>query len=76
MESIMKKMPLALDIKKTLLGGKNALSEYLDLARYYQQGLWDMVHAAAETLQISPGDLPKIYFDSLGWADSVCSSEK
>jgi c-di-GMP-related signal transduction protein len=74
MESIMKKMPLALEIKKTLLGEKTGLSDYLALASCYQKGLWDRVHAVAETLQLPQDELPGIYFDSLGWSDSICSS--
>jgi len=76
MESIMKKVPLALEIKKTLLGEKNTLTDYLDLSKSYQQGAWEKVHAAAAALQISPGELPRIYFDSLGWADSLGAGEK
>jgi c-di-GMP-related signal transduction protein len=76
MESIMKKMPLAADIKKTLLGEKNVLSDYLDLATSYQQASWDNVNSLAGSLQIDHDKLPKIYFDALGWADSVFLSNQ
>lgn len=76
MENIMKKLPLADNIKKALLGKKNALSNYLDLAVSYQNATWEEVNSLAETLQISHDNLPKIYLDALGWADSVCSGSQ
>jgi EAL and modified HD-GYP domain-containing signal transduction protein len=73
MGNIMKKLPLSMNIKKTLLGEKNALSDYLDLAVSYQNASWEEVSTLANKLEINQDKLPTIYFDALGWADSVCS---
>jgi c-di-GMP-related signal transduction protein len=76
MENIMKKLPLSMNIKKTLLGEKNALKDYLDLAVSYQNASWEEVSMLANKLQINQDNLPTIYFDALGWADSVCSGSQ
>jgi len=74
MENIMKKLPLTQDIKNALLGGKNILSDYLDLAVSYQHASWEKVSRLAETLKISNEKLPQIYLDAIGWADSIFST--
>jgi EAL and modified HD-GYP domain-containing signal transduction protein len=71
MENIMKKLPLAENIKKALLGTKNVLRDYLDLAVSYQNASWEEVNMLSNKLQIDQNILPTIYFDALGWADSV-----
>ena len=76
MENIMKKLPLSMNIKKTLMGEKNALKDYLDLAVSYQNASWEEVSMLANKLQINQDNLPTIYFDALGWADSVCSGSQ
>jgi EAL and modified HD-GYP domain-containing signal transduction protein len=74
MANIMKKLPLSDTIKKTLLGDKTVLSDYLDLAASYQQASWEKVNGIAEALRIDHAGLPKIYLDALGWADSILST--
>jgi c-di-GMP-related signal transduction protein len=76
MENIMKKLPLTQDIKNTLLGKKNILSDYLDLVVSYQYASWDKVSRLAETLKISHEKLPGIYLDAIGWADSIFSTNQ
>lgn len=76
MENIMKKLPLTRDIKNTLLGKKNILSDYLDLAVSYQHASWEKVSRLAETLKISHEKLPGIYLDAIGWADSIFSTNQ
>jgi c-di-GMP-related signal transduction protein len=76
MENIMKKLPLSMNIKKTLLGEANTLKNYLDLAVNYQNASWEEVSILADKLRINQDKLPSIYFDALGWADSVCSGNQ
>jgi len=75
MEHIMTMLPLSESIKKTLLGEKTALSDYLDLATSYEYAAWDSVETLSPALGIAPENLPQIYLDALGWADSLCAVE-
>ena len=75
MENIMKKLPLSKNIKDTLLGRDNTLKDYLDLAASYQSASWEDVNLLAKKLDIDQDKLPSIYFDALGWADSIFSGD-
>lgn len=75
MEHIMTMLPLSESIKKTLLGEKTALSDYLDLAASYEYAAWDSVETLSPALGIAPENLPQIYLDALSWADSLCAVE-
>jgi len=73
MQNIMKKLPLSVNIKKTLLGETTAMKDFLDLAVNYQKGSWEKVGTLAGSLGLSQDKLPAIYIEALGWADSVFS---
>ncbi|HQI80457.1 MAG TPA: HDOD domain-containing protein [Deltaproteobacteria bacterium] len=74
MENIMKRLPLADEIKKTLTGIGTPLREYLDLVTNYQSGSWETAETMAGRLQIPPDMLPSLYLDALGFADALYSA--
>jgi c-di-GMP-related signal transduction protein len=76
MENILKKLPLSEVIKMTLMGKKSSMSDYLNLAASYQMADWDSVAQHAKYLGLSQEKLPQVYFDALGWADSVFSANQ
>jgi EAL and modified HD-GYP domain-containing signal transduction protein len=71
METIMRKLPLADDIKHALSGLESPLTDYLDLAVSYQRGTWERVNRLAGSLQVSQDLLPQIYMEALGFADAL-----
>lgn len=74
MESVLKRLPLAEGIKKTLMREKTPLSDYLDLASSYQAGSWEKVHELSENLKLQSEKLPQIYLEALGFADALHAS--
>ncbi|HPI92168.1 MAG TPA: HDOD domain-containing protein [Deltaproteobacteria bacterium] len=74
MDNIMKTLPLSSEIKSTLTGGVGVLKEYLDIAMSYEKARWDNVISSAGRLGIPPRVLPKIYWNAVQFADSVCTA--
>ncbi len=75
MPSIMQKLPLSPNIKRTLLGRATPLSAYLELAVSYERGCWEEATRYAIRLDIPPGHLPALYLDALEWADGLFREE-
>jgi len=71
MESLMEKLPLADSIKKGLTSGEGRLADYLKLAISYEAGDWQGIEQATQGLGIEQETVPKLYLESLGWADSM-----
>lgn len=71
MEQIMKKLPLAQEIKAALLEQDNRLSEFLRLTKEYEMGNWEEVFSGASSLGLETSRLPEIYLDALGFADAL-----
>jgi c-di-GMP-related signal transduction protein len=76
MEQVMKKLPLAGEIKRTLLGEKTRFSEYLTLAEKYERGDWDGVLSQASTMKLDLDKLPELYMDALGFADALIETAR
>ena len=75
MENIMKKLPLSVEIKRALLKKDNRLSGYLKLTENYEQGDWEGAAFFASAIGIDMDELPAMYFDALGWADALLTSQ-
>lgn len=76
METVLKKLPLSEEIKRALLKKDNRLSGYLKLTESYEQGDWESAAYFASAIGIDMDDLPAIYFEALGWADSLLTSQR
>jgi EAL and modified HD-GYP domain-containing signal transduction protein len=74
MEGVMKKLPLADEIKHTLTGERTRLSGYFDLVANYQIGAWERAGAIAGELHVPQDILPSLYVDALGFADALYSA--
>jgi len=76
MEEVLKKLPLAKEIKIALLGGKTRLSEHLLLAKEYERGDWEAALARAAAMKLDLEKLPEIYIDALGFADALIETAR
>lgn len=71
MEEVLKELPLGEDIKNALMGRPSPIKRYLDLARAYEHGSWNLVKEISESLGINEQELPKCYGEAIEWAESL-----
>jgi EAL and modified HD-GYP domain-containing signal transduction protein len=57
----LEEMPIAEDIKATLLGAPGPMRDVLDLVLCYTSGRWDEIDAPAARLRLDRGDLPRCF---------------
>jgi c-di-GMP-related signal transduction protein len=76
MEQVLGKLPLAAEIKTTLLGDDTRLTDYLSLAKCYERGDWNAVLPLASALGLDQEKLPEIYIDALGFADALIDTAR
>ncbi|RZM80326.1 EAL domain-containing protein [Pseudoalteromonas rubra] len=69
MESVMSKLPLAIEIKDALLKQEGTLASYLALIKQYEQADWQGANEAAKQLALDPDLLPDYYHEALQWCD-------
>ncbi|SHG89381.1 EAL and HDOD domain-containing protein [Tepidibacter thalassicus] len=71
LETILKKLPLANDIKDAMLKKESIFNNMYNLIIEYEQGCWKNVSKYAQKLKIDINKLPDIYFKSIKWADEL-----
>ncbi|MCG7537199.1 HDOD domain-containing protein [Pseudoalteromonas sp. OOF1S-7] len=69
MDSVMSKLPLAIEIKDALLKQEGLLASYLTLIKLYEQADWQGANEAAKQLGLDPDLLPDYYHEALQWCD-------
>lgn len=69
MESAMKKLPLANEIKEALLQSTGPLAKLLGIAKDYEQTRWQESDSELAELGIAQEKVPEIYRDSVRWAN-------
>jgi EAL and modified HD-GYP domain-containing signal transduction protein len=71
MEEALSQIPVAQEIRDTLLGRDTSLSATWGLVLAYERADWEQVKALADAADISPGRLPGLYRDSVQWVDRI-----
>jgi c-di-GMP-related signal transduction protein len=71
MENLMKKLPLADELKNALVKREGGIYSYLVLAMSYEKGDWDGVIRWSEDMGVDINELPKIFLDAISWADAI-----
>jgi c-di-GMP-related signal transduction protein len=66
-------MRLSDDVKNTLLGMKSKYRGVFDLVVNYQTGNWERFERAAKKLSLNEAIVPKLYLESVDWADQIAS---
>ncbi|QPB82713.1 HDOD domain-containing protein [Pseudoalteromonas rubra] len=69
MDSVMSKLPLAIEIKDALLKQEGLLASYLALIKLYEQADWQGANELAQHLGLDPDLLPDYYHEALQWCD-------
>ncbi|MCO7189971.1 MULTISPECIES: HDOD domain-containing protein [unclassified Pseudoalteromonas] len=69
MDSVMNKLPLAIEIKDALLKQEGLLASYLTLITLYEQADWQGANELAQQLSLDPDLLPDYYHEALQWCD-------
>lgn len=73
MERLMAKLPLSDELKRALINKDGLINNYLQLAICYEKGDWEGVSGLANEIGIDEHELPKIFMDSMNWADAITS---
>jgi len=68
-ESILAKLPLAQEIKDTLITRKGAMADLIKLVIYIEHAQWDEASALIESHNLDKEKVVKYYNDALSWAD-------
>lgn len=71
MDKVVDQLPLSPQVREALLGHESACSAWLDLARGFERGDWDMVDRALERLGLSPVDAAMAYAQAVDWTDAL-----
>lgn len=71
LEMALSDMPVAQEIKDTLLGSNTSLSRIYLLVRAYERADWEHLSPLAESAGISVGRLPDLYRQSVQWVDRI-----
>lgn len=71
MEEALSQIPVAQEIRDTLLGRDTSLSATWGLVLAYERADWEQVKQLADIADISPGRLPGLYRDSVQWVDRI-----
>lgn len=64
---ILKEMPIADDIKESLLGGENRLHDIYQYILAFEKGDWDQLAERASKLRVDEGASYQLYFDAIQW---------
>jgi c-di-GMP-related signal transduction protein len=71
MAEALAQIPVAQEIRDTLLGRTTTLSPTWGLVLAYERADWDQVKQLADAADISAGRLPGLYRDSVQWVDRI-----
>ena len=72
--SILSKLPLAQEIKDTLLTRKGAMAELIMLLEFIERAEWSKTTAVMETLGLEKANVIKSYNEAIAWADEQSST--
>ncbi|WDE03912.1 HDOD domain-containing protein [Thalassomonas viridans] len=67
--SILEKLPLAQEIKDTLLAGKGTLASLLRIVSFIEHAQWDEISEELSCLGLNKDKVIQCYHDALVWAD-------
>ncbi len=73
LREILSSMRLSSDVKNTLLGMKSRYKEVFEMVVNYQTGNWERFERGARKLSLNEGIVPKLYLESVDWADQIAS---
>lgn len=73
LREILDSMRLTNDVKNALLGMKSKYREVFDLVVNYQSGNWEQFAKSAKKLSLDQTTVPKLYLESVEWADQIAS---
>jgi EAL and modified HD-GYP domain-containing signal transduction protein len=68
-ESILTKLPLAQEIKDTLITRKGAMADLIKLVVYIEHAQWDETSALIESHNLDKEKVVEYYNEALSWAD-------
>lgn len=71
LEETLAAMPVAEDVRDTLLGHRTKLAPVWDLVQAYEKAEWNKLKDLAKAADISAGRLPGLYRDSVQWVDRI-----
>lgn len=69
LETILAKLPLAQEIKDTLLTGKGVIAAILKLIGFIENAQWDKTSLVIEKLGLEKSDVVQHYHEAISWAD-------
>lgn len=73
--SILSKLPLAQEIKDTLLTRKGAMAALIMLLEFIERAEWSKTSAVIETLGLEKSGVIKSYNEAIAWADEQSSTK-
>jgi len=76
LESVLEKLPLAPEIKESLLTKKGTLAVLISLAELIQHAEWDKINLVMEKLGLEKEKVVKDYNQALAWADEQAQFTK
>jgi c-di-GMP-related signal transduction protein len=71
MAEVMDSLPLAADIKATLLGKETEISSVYQFVIAYESGDWETVFTVTEKLGVDDRTIPKIFMEAHKWVSAV-----
>ena len=73
LREILDSMRLSNDVKNALLGMKSKYRDVFELVVNYQNGNWENFLRSANKLSLNETIVPKLYLESVEWADRIAS---
>lgn len=73
MPSLVEKLKLSEQITLALIDGQGELARFIDLAKSYEEGDWELQEQCAETLNMSFDSIAKCYRESIQWTQEQMS---
>ncbi len=70
MERIAGSLPLDDDVKIALCGGENQFTDWIDLARCFENADWESMDRIMERQGLDPALIAKAYFEALDWTNT------
>jgi len=71
MESVIKELYIADEVKQGLLIKNNTLNVMLKLAISYEKGEWESAMIYARKIGVDINKISEIYLEALEWADNI-----
>jgi EAL and modified HD-GYP domain-containing signal transduction protein len=71
MDELLGELPLAAEVKETLLGGSSPLATVYQLARAWERGDWGNVARLADRTGVTEAGLGETYRESVAWAEQM-----